>query len=259
MSLIDFIKQYYINPVTQNQGYNFVNTLTYAIALVLAVWLIYKFLEKRKIAIDRKFVVAMITLVVFGTMVRLLEESGILVSYYLVTPMIWVEMIIFIFALFFVSRFIEKRFKIPYYKTMSVVGVVFASVLFVLISTRLTHFEGMAIALGLLVPFALIFYFVKWKLENKLVSLAHIFDSTATFTAVQFYGFRELHVVPRLLMGQFSPVAFIIVKLVAIIAVLIMIDKYSEDKNFNRFLKLIIAIIGLGPAIRDFFLLGLAS
>ena len=116
----------------------------------------------------------------------------------------------------------------------------------------------MIISLALLLPFGLIFYFVKWKLENKLVSMAHIFDATATFTAIQFYGFTELHVVPRLLIGAFSPVAFIIVKVLVVVGILLLIDRYSDDRKFNKFLKLIIAIIGLAPALRDFFLLGLS-
>ena len=259
MSIGDFIRQYYIDPMVLNQGYNFVNTLTYALLVVVATWLTFKFLEKMKVKIDRNFVVSIMILVVLGTMVRLLEEAGVSSSYFLVTPMIWIESFAFIFSLFLVSKFVEKKFKVPYYKTLSAVGLVLILIPLTLILTRLTHLTGMIIALGLLIPFAIIFYLVKWKLENKLVSMAHIFDATSTFTALQFFGFRELHVVPRLLIGSTSPVAFIVVKVVVIIAVLLLIDKYSDDKKFNNFLKLIIAVIGLAPAIRDFFLLGLAS
>ena len=258
MSITDFIRQYYIDPIVLGEGYNFVNTLTYALLVVLATWLTFKFLEKMKVEINRKFVTSVMILVVLGTMVRLLEEAGISASYFLVTPMIWIESFAFIFGLFLVSKFIEKKFKIPYYKTLSAVGLVLVIIPLTLILSKLTHFTGMVISLALLIPFAVIFYFVKWKPENKLVSMAHIFDGTATFTAIQFFGFTELHVVPRLLIGAFSPVAFIIVKVLVVVGILILIDKYSDDKKFNNFLKLIIAIIGLAPAIRDFFLLGLS-
>ena len=257
MSIADFIRQYYIDPLVLNQGYNFVNTLTYALFVVVVTWLTFKFIEKMKIDVNRNFVMSITILVVLGTIVRLLEEAGVSSSYFLVTPMIWIESFTFIFGLFLVSKFIEKKFKIPYYKTLSAVGLVLIIFPLVLILSRLTQLTGMIISLAVLLPFGLIFYFVKWKLENKLVSMAHIFDATATFTAIQFYGFTELHVVPRLLIGAFSPVAFIIVKVLVVVGILLLIDKYSDDRKFNKFLKLIIAVIGLAPALRDFFLLGL--
>lgn len=259
MSIVAFIRQYYIEPIIQGEGYNFVNTLTYAVLVVIATWLTYKFIEKRKIEIDKKFFVSVLILAVLGTMVRLLEEAGISSSFFLVTPLIWIESFAAIFGLFLISKFIEKKFKIPYYKTLSVSGLLLMIIPLALILSKITQFKGMAISLGLLIPFAIVFYFVRWKLENKLVSMAHIFDATATFTAIQFFGFTELHVVPRLLIGAFSPVAFVIVKVLVVVVVLLLIDKYSQDKKFNNFLKLIIAIIGLAPAIRDFFLLGLVS
>lgn len=259
MSIADFIRQYYIDPLVLNQGYNFVNTLTYALLVVFATWVTFKFLEKRKIAIDRKFVISIMVLVVFGTMVRLLEEANIVVSNFLVTPLIWIEMFSFIFALFLVSKLVERRFGISYHRTLIAVGLILLTIPLVLVAGRLVDFTGMLMSLAFLAPFGVILYLVKWKTENKLVIMAHAFDATATFTAIQFFGFTELHVIPRLLIGALNPIAFVIVKIVVVAAVLLLIDKYSDDKKFDNFLKLIIAIVGLAPAIRDFFLLGLAS
>ncbi len=259
MSLVDFIKQYYIDPIILNQGYNFVNTLTYAILVVLATYATFKFLKRYQVKLDKNFVTAVITLVVFGTMTRLLQEAGIVVSYFLVTPMIWIEMFVLIYALFFISKFVERRFRIPYYKTLTSIGIFLSLILLALITTKIAHYKGVLIALGILIPPALILYFIKWKPENKLVTMAHILDAVATFTAIQFFGFRELHVVPRLLIEYFNPVSFIIVKVLVVIGILILIDKNSEDRDFNNFLKLAIAIIGLAPGIRDLVLLGLSG
>lgn len=258
MSIVDFVRQYYINPMVLNQGYNFINTLTYALLVVLATYLTFKFLERMRVKVNKNFIVSITILVVLGTTVRLLEEAGIFTSYFLVTPLIWIETFAFVFIIFLISRNIEKKFGIPYYKTLSVVGFILLVIPLTLILTKLEQFTGMLISLGLLVPFAITFFFVKWKPENKFVSMAHIFDASATFTAIQFFGFTELHVVPRLLIGTFNPVSFIIVKVLVVIGVLLAIDKYSDDKNFNNFLKLVIAIIGLAPALRDFFMLGLS-
>lgn len=259
MSIAGFIRQYYIDPIILGEGYNFVNTLTYALLVVVVTYLTFKFLEKMKVNIDKNFITSIIILVVLGTMVRLLEEAGISASYFLVTPMIWIEAFAFIFGLFLVSKLIEKKFKIPYYKTLSAAGLILILIPLTLVLSKLTQIKGMAISLVILMPFALVFYFIKWKLENKLVSMAHVFDATATFTAVQFYGFTELYQVPRFLISTFSPLSFIIVKILVVVGILLLIDRYSDDKKFNNFLKLIIAVVGLGPGIRDFFLLGLAT
>jgi uncharacterized membrane protein len=258
MSAVDFIRRYYIDPILLNQGYNLINTFTYALLVVAATWISFKLIEKLKIEINRNFVASMMILAVLGTMVRLLEEADVSTSYFLVTPMIWIESFAFIVGLLFASRFAESKFKIPYYKVLAAVGLTLMIAPLAIILSRLVSFTGMLISLGLMVPFALGFYFIRWKLENKLVSMAHILDATATFTAIQFFGFQEMHVVPRMLIGALSPVAFILVKVVVIVAVLLLIDRYSDDKKFNNFLKIVIAIVGLAPGIRDFFLLGLS-
>jgi len=79
-----------------------------------------------------------------------------------------------------------------------------------------------------------------------------MFDATTTFTSLQFFNYREQHVVPSLFINLFSPVSFIILKAVAVVAILILIDKYSEDKEFANYLKLLIGILGGATSLRDF-------
>lgn len=252
------VKKYYLDPILLNEGYNFVNTLTYAIVVVVATWLAFKFLEKMKIKIDRNFIFAILSLVFLGTLIRLFEEAGIFVSYLIVTPFIWIEMFAFALIIILISKFVEKKFRIQYYKTILSVCIALSTIPLLLLLAKITQFSGMAITLAILSPILLTLYLVKWKVENKLVTLAHSFDASATFTAVQFFGFSELHVVPRLLISNLSPLSFVIVKLVVVVGVLMLIDRYSDDKDFNNFLKLIIAILGIGPAVRDFYLLGIS-
>ncbi len=257
MVISDFIQKYYIDPITQGGGYNVVNTLTYGILVVIATWLTYKLLEKLKIKIDGNFVTAFAPWIVFGTLIRLFEEAGISSSYFLVTPMIWIESFVLVLSVFLVSVFVERKFKIQYYKTMFSLGVISSIIPFLLVAQKIHNLTGMMITLGLVGAFAGILCFIKWSKENKVVLLSHLFDASATFTAIQFFGFAELHVLPRFLITSFSPLSFLIVKAIVVTLVLISIDKYSDEKNFNNFLKFIIAIVGIGPGIRDFYLLGL--
>lgn len=257
MVISDFIQNYYINPIIRGEGYNVVNTLTYAILVVIVTWFAFKLLEKLKIKVDRKFVIAFSPWVFFGTTIRLFEEAGISNSYLLVTPMIWIESFSLIFGLFLVSVLVEKKFKIPYYKTLFSLGVISSIIPFLILVQKIQQLTGMMITLGIVGAFAGILYYVKWKTENKAVLLCHIFDASATFTAIQFFGFRELHVFTRFLINTTNPFMFVIVKVVVVTGILILIDRYSDDKNFNNFLKFIIAVIGFGPGLRDFYLLGI--
>jgi uncharacterized membrane protein len=41
-------------------------------------------------------------------------------------------------------------------------------------------------------------------------------------------------------------------KAVAIIAILILIDKFSKEKEYSNYLKLVIGILGAATSLRDF-------
>lgn len=257
MVISDFIQQYYINPILSGEGYNVVNTFTYAVLVIIATWSSYKLLEKLKIKVDNKFVMAFAPWVLFGTLIRLFEEAGVSNSYLLVTPMIWIESFSLVLVVFLVSVFIEKKFKLPYYKTLSTLGILSSIIPFFILVQKIQNLNGMLITLGIVGGFAGLLYFIKWGKENKAVLLCHVLDASATFTAIQIFGFRELHIFTRFLINTTSPISFIIVKVIVVGGILILIDKYSDDKNFNNFLKFIIAVIGIGPGLRDLYMLGL--
>jgi uncharacterized membrane protein len=80
-----------------------------------------------------------------------------------------------------------------------------------------------------------------------------MFDATATFVAMNYFGYGEQHVLPRYIINlSGTPFSFIILKIIAIVLILIGIDKYSKDKEFNNYIKLIIGIIGAATGLRDF-------
>ncbi|MDD1665927.1 MAG: DUF63 family protein, partial [Methanomicrobiales archaeon] len=60
----DFIYKYYIDPIRLGQPYNIVDTLTYAIILVISVYLVYRWLRRSGVALDEHFVLATIPYVV---------------------------------------------------------------------------------------------------------------------------------------------------------------------------------------------------
>ena len=79
-----------------------------------------------------------------------------------------------------------------------------------------------------------------------------MFDATSTFVALQYFGYYEQHVVPSIFINIFSPISFVFLKIVGIVAILLLLDRFKGDEEFNNYLKLIIGILGLGTGTRDF-------
>ena len=54
----EFIYKYYIDPIRYGQAYNPVDTLTYAVILIIALYGVYRWLRYAKIPVDGRFVIA---------------------------------------------------------------------------------------------------------------------------------------------------------------------------------------------------------
>ncbi|TAL46822.1 DUF63 family protein [archaeon] len=247
MSFDDLIS-YFTDP-TAIPVYTLPKTMAYAFVLILAALGIYEILKRLNVKIDRRLAIAIVPYVIFGSSARVLRDAGLTDSYWLVTPGIYVFVAAVTIATLGLSLFMQKKFKFPYFKLMFAVGLVLAFIPFIFL--RLANTAGAAYALLLYMPWVAIFYFVKWKLENKIVVLTHMFDATVTYVATSSYGLIELHVLPTFLLSM-HPASFIFVKLVAIVAFLLLIDRYAKDEKFALYLKMIVAILGAATGARDF-------
>jgi len=248
--LEDFFRTYFVNPIFLNQGYNPVNTVAYALILVVAAYFIYKILVRMKVKIDRRLGMSVVPYIILGSSSRILVDSGITDTYLLVSPFIYVVIFVVTFAVLLMSRYLEREYKIPYYKIMTGVGV--ALVIIPISFLRIGNPIALVYVLAFFAPWPIILYFVKWSEANKIVLATQMFDATNTVVALQFFGYSEQHVVPNLFIGFLSPWVFIPLKLVVVTAALVLIDNYSKDKQFNNFLKLVIAILGGATSLRDF-------
>ena len=99
----DFIYKYYIDPIRMGQPYNIVDTLTYALILVLGVYLLYRWMSQSTwlsdigFKIDTSFILATLPYVVLGGLLRVVQDTGMITGnfqFLLVTPLIY-------FVLFF--------------------------------------------------------------------------------------------------------------------------------------------------------------
>jgi uncharacterized membrane protein len=87
--------------------------------------------------------------------------------------------------------------------------------------------------------------------ENLSILSAHFLDASATFTALTFFGYLEQHVLPRALIDPIGPMVMFPLKIVVLLPVLYLIDRYAEDSQFKTLLKLVVLILGLAPGLRD--------
>ncbi|HNL87133.1 MAG TPA: DUF63 family protein, partial [Methanoregulaceae archaeon] len=105
----DFIYKYYIDPIVYGQPYNIVDTLTYALVLILALYLIYRWLSRSKIVqVDRRFILATLPYVVLGGLLRVVEDTGMISppwQYLLITPLIYFVLFFFTVTVLVVTAY----------------------------------------------------------------------------------------------------------------------------------------------------------
>jgi len=248
MTLSDFFYKYFAES---SYGYNIVNTTIYSIILILFVYLIFKILKKMKVDIDKNLALAISPFVLFGSSMRVLEDSKILRGSIFVTPGIYFLIFGITFLALLISVFIQKKKNIPYFKPMFIVGLILSA--FSLGNLQYKNYLGIAYIIAYFIPWIVLLKLIPWLKENKIVTGVHMFDANSTFVSLQYFNYYEQHVLPTYFINlSGTPFSFVIIKFVALVSILFLIDKYSHDKEFNNYIKLIIGILGAATGIRDF-------
>ena len=271
---MDFLYEYFLKPILSNGWFNPVNSITYGIILVVAVYLVFKLLKKMNIHIDRYFLYAIIPFILWGSSTRVLHDAayygvltGKLGEFYAlpIFPTPGSYMITFLLALLvlLISLTIQKYAKFPYWKVMLTIGIILDIVNFALLP-RIDP-APVLMVLGITGLWTALFFLLykfshtsKFKtlkeiftFENSGLLSAHMLDASATYVAMTFFGYLEQHPLPRFLIELTNPAAMFFLKLVVLIPVLYIIDRYSEPGDFKNFLKIVILILGLAPGLRD--------
>jgi uncharacterized membrane protein len=245
----DFV-DYFLSPI--KTGYDMPKTLAYSIAFVIAAYLIFRLMKKINIKIDKRLAVALTPYVFFGGILRSLEDAGTVNSYWFVTPGIYFFVFAVVLTVLVISLVLQTKRKIPYFKILFTVGLLLVSA--AVTQVKPVNLSGVFLVGLFLLPWIAIFYSIKkWGLANRIVSLTQMFDATTTFVALNFFSYREQHVLPNFFINFFGPASFIFLKLVGVVAVLVLIDRFSTDKELNNYLKLLIGILGTATGTRDLF------
>ena len=255
MDIWGFVKKYYIDSIVYKEGYNVVNTLTWAGILIVAVYVLYRFLSKR-LEFDEKFVYANIPYILLGSSVRVVEDAGFLnppISYIFMTPFVYILIFLVAFPTLLLSL---KFYGDRYYRPYSAIGLVLASGVLILLFVNLPVFNAWVIpaGVGLAALCSALFYAVSLKpMRNNLsmlVIFSHMLDGFETFFGISYLGYWELHVLPRYLIEKFGPAILPVVKFFVFYAIIYFLDT-EEDKNLKNFVKFVLVVLGLAPALRN--------
>ncbi len=251
----EFIEKYFVDPIKYGEGYNWVNTLTYGVILIVASYLVYQYL-KRRIVIDSKFYYSVSTFILLGGSARVLEDMNVSESYILVTPLIF----FLIFGITFSSLIITVRiWKENYYKYLAGIGIgLFIVVLAILVvHARSFNSRGFIyIAVTAATVSVIVYYvsrFLKFDFITKNIEImgGHMLDASATSFGLAMFGYFEQHMVPGFFIELFKTPFVMFPLKIAVVGVVLFYVKDIEEEGYKNFVKLVILILGAAPGLRD--------
>lgn len=270
--IFQLINTYYLDPIRNDSGYNPVNTITWAIVLGISLFGVIKLLDKLKIKITPRFIASVITFVLAGSSLRVIEDSqtGIFhppLSYLLITPNIY----FLVFAITIICLWISVRLqKAGLVKDFHLIFAGFGLIWFFANITILLHFVHVVSAYVLLFVIVagsgltLTFYMIARSLNSSIftnplnlsILLVHLMDASATYIGVDKLGYFSKHVAPSYLI-QLTGTALIMypLKLIIFIGVIYLLDTQFEDdaqsSNMKMLVKMTLLVLGLSTATRD--------
>jgi len=277
----DFIYKYYIDPVKYGEPYNIVETLTYAIILIIGVYLLYRWfsnsawLSEHGIQLDSLFILATLPYVVLGGVLRVIQDAGMVAGdwqYLIVTPPIYFVLFFFTLGMIFIGGTLKKNGLVKNFLSFyAFIGCMAVFViLLILISWGMahTHVDLFILAVILLMAttatvlvWACMRFVLSWEYVRDPLYIALIFgqllDASATSYGLTFHPavhYIEQHVVGSNLI-QITGTAFVMypLKLVVLFPAVYIMQLYRKEANpaFWHLVLLTMIVVGLAPGIRD--------
>jgi len=277
----EFIYKYYIDPIRYGQPYNVVDTLTYALILVLGVYIFYRwfmrsrYLNRIRLTIDTPIILATLPYVVLGGLLRVVQDTGMItgnIQFLLVTPLIYFVLFFFTLGMIFLSRYLQaqgyiKNFLSAYAfaGTMSVVTVALILAAWGITRTQIDLTVLFVIPLMAVAATAILWAFMRYVLSWKYVNhplyitllFSHMLDASATSYGIDMHPalrYVEQHVVGSNLIA-WTHTAFVMfpLKLVVLFPAIYVLEMYrpEADPDFWHLVLLAMIVVGLAPGIRD--------
>ncbi|MDD2678999.1 MAG: DUF63 family protein [Candidatus Nanoarchaeia archaeon] len=250
MNASGFFYETFISGWSKPESYNVFDTMAYAVLAIVLISLIFKLLKSRA-KFDYKLLLNIIPFIILGSLVRVYADTGIYERFFwTVTPGIWLLMAALFLLSFFLDKLLKKKIIVNY---LPVILILFHLPFFKIINPKAMLYYSAFFLLSI-IPF----FFLRKKagfLRNNLAFFAlasHLFDATSTFVNIDFYGYREVHLVGAFFTEILNTgFAMYPLKLAVLLPLLYYLHK-DKDKEFSNYLMMIICVLGLGPGIRNF-------
>lgn len=270
----EFIYKYYIDPIRYGEAYTLVDTLTYALILIVAVYFVYRGLRRYGIAIDTELVLATLPFVVLGGLLRVVEDTGMIVSdlrFLLITPLIFFSIFAVAAIALFGGKLAENSGFVAHYSRFYAGAGVAAC----LIATGALVWFGLTettialdvlatiLALALVTSLALwafLVYVLKWDYTSdilyKLLIFGHMLDASATSYGIDIHPIHyvEQHVVgSSLINATGTAFSMFLLKLAVLIPAIYILEMYRREGNPGLWHLILLAmiVVGMAPGIRD--------
>lgn len=277
----DFLYKYYIDPIKSGEAYNVVDTLTYAIILIIGVYLLYRWfssstcMTEAGFRFDQTFILATVPYVILGGLLRVIEDTGMIANdwrYLLVTPLIYFVLFFFVIAMLFVSRFLTLQGITAditrFYAFAGVLATVVASL--ILLAFGMQHHGIDLFILGIIpvmavlatvIVWAVMKYALGWTYVSDPVYLTLIFgqllDASATSYGIDFHPYVryvEQHVVGAALIDMTGTALVMFpLKLLVLFPAIYFMQMYRREANpaFWHLVLLAMIVVGFAPGVRD--------
>ncbi|BBL69177.1 DUF63 family protein [Methanoculleus chikugoensis] len=270
----EFLYKYYIDPIRYGEAYTLVDTLTYALILIAAVYLVYRGLRRYKIAIDDELVLATLPFVVLGGLLRVVEDTGMIASdlrFLLITPLIFFSIFAVAVIALFAGKIAEnaglvKRYS-RFYAGAGIAACLLATaalVWFGLTETTIA-LDVLAVILVLasvtsLALWAFFVYVLKWDYAShilyKLLIFGHMLDASATSYGIDIHPvhYVEQHVVGGALIDATGTAfSMFLLKLAVLVPAVYVLEVYRREGNPDLWHLILLAmiVVGMAPGIRD--------
>ena len=263
-ALRHFLDTYYLHPIIYDTGYNWVNTISWALLFALVLLALLKILKKIGIEIDEKFIAAVVPYILVGATMRVIEDAELLLpplSYLLITPLIY--FLVFVCGVFVLLISI-KTSKTNYNYIFGAVGLIwfFANLSILLWTEELISPWVILAVSGISAVIVGVIYLIAAKFDvhfltdklNISVLAAHLLDATSTYIGIDLLDYTGKHVIENLIVKYTgSAVGMYLLKLGILIPVLYLMDTqfHEEEKELKNMVLLALITIGLAPAVRN--------
>jgi uncharacterized membrane protein len=244
----------------------------YIAILLVVLWVFQRFVFRR-IDFDRNFLMATIPYIIFGITLRMLVDVGIYEKsqYWNVTPGVHIVSVSLGMAGVLTGLFLRRYFEIEYWVPVMAVGSLAALFVLSKLVPEIDHpvrilppvfmAGGITAIIYLLSGFHPKLGIFRWP-SNMAIIFAHLFDGSATYIGIDYYGFYEEHLLPDILINA-AGTAFVMIPLkimVVLLAIYYVERWYREEAQGEdvkkmttqyHVLKLVFFILGFGPGMRD--------